>query len=363
MRLSDNVSLGDGFYEQELAGGEGFQWARSQFSVYIDDLSESAELLFRGEFKGSVGLALIKDGHGKLIGRKVLKYGDNTLLVSVTPDNLPKLSICINPVVQHPGDPRDLGLCIREISVVRHSETVRPIIYMHIPKTAGTSLYHFAKENLPSERYLRSVDMFHISGYSDSEILKCRFLSGHFDFNFVSRFLDRACIFTVLRDPVSRVLSSYAYFRSYMRGSPEYDSNVSYYARVLTIEEIFDERPDIWLPYANVMSSQIIGREVHLLEREYSRIAILEMAKANLKAFDFVGFVDRIGESEKFLATTLGVHGSSKLKYLNVSPPEAKPLFRIPGDRSVILDRNWCDIALYEWASNWFSGNSEITKN
>ncbi len=92
------------------------------------------------------------------------------------------------------------------------------IVFLHIPKTAGTSLSHLLRHKFPADsitQIYKPADCARpladqAAGIGDS--VKC--LSGHIDYG-IHQFLPRDCVyFSMVRDPVSRVLSHYRYTRS-----------------------------------------------------------------------------------------------------------------------------------------------------
>jgi hypothetical protein len=97
----------------------------------------------------------------------------------------------------------------------------RNVLFVHIQKTAGMSLYNgmakwFGNEN--SLRYPRSSSEFEqqFLRLSDAEIGRFRLLSGHFDLPFwLQRELGDRLVVSVVREPVDRILSIYRYAKSW----------------------------------------------------------------------------------------------------------------------------------------------------
>jgi hypothetical protein len=95
------------------------------------------------------------------------------------------------------------------------------VLFVHIPKTAGVSLYTamakwFGPEH--SRRYPRSTEEFkqHFLRLPDEELHRYRLISGHFDLPFwLRRDLGGRVIVALIREPVERVLSTYRYIRSW----------------------------------------------------------------------------------------------------------------------------------------------------
>ncbi len=90
----------------------------------------------------------------------------------------------------------------------------RQIVFLHIAKTAGTSIVHFFRKHLQSDSLCSHGDFLHMPPGREQrqELLKSyRFVSGHFGYDEVAALLPGAYSFTFLRDPVDRVLSLYQF--------------------------------------------------------------------------------------------------------------------------------------------------------
>lgn len=88
------------------------------------------------------------------------------------------------------------------------------LVFMHIPKTGGTSLHDILTnlvhpELICPERYntLKFFDHNYLNQYF--------FFSGHYDWESVSNIPGKKKIFTILREPKARILSLYHFWRSH----------------------------------------------------------------------------------------------------------------------------------------------------
>lgn len=95
------------------------------------------------------------------------------------------------------------------------------VLFVHIPKTAGISLYAaMAKWFGPghSLRYPRSTEEFkqHFLRLSDEELHRYRLIAGHFNLPFwLRRDLGGRVVVALVREPVERALSTYRFITSW----------------------------------------------------------------------------------------------------------------------------------------------------
>ena len=91
------------------------------------------------------------------------------------------------------------------------SPAVRPFLFIHIRKTAGTSLRGLLANRFPVGRILFQAHS--VSGPQQPG--DARFATGHVDFDYAHRFDVWPTTFTVLREPVSRCVSACDFFQSH----------------------------------------------------------------------------------------------------------------------------------------------------
>lgn len=86
------------------------------------------------------------------------------------------------------------------------------VIFLHIAKTAGTSIVHFFRQRLPARAICSHGDFLHFPAgrvQFQEKLLEYQFTSGHFGYRHIAPLLGDSYSFTFLRDPVDRVLSFY----------------------------------------------------------------------------------------------------------------------------------------------------------
>ena len=92
------------------------------------------------------------------------------------------------------------------------SKTVPRLVFLHVPRTGGTTLHHhlaahFAPHEICPERFSR------LDKYSPDQLEKWRFFSGHFNADEIRRIPGPLFIVTILRNPIERLLSNYYFWK------------------------------------------------------------------------------------------------------------------------------------------------------
>jgi len=178
----------------------------------------------------------------------------------------------------------------------RPSPTPRAdVLFVHIPKTAGISLYtamarQFGPEH--SLRYPRSTEAFkqQFLRLSDEELHRYRLISGHFDLPFwLQRDLGRRVIVALVREPIERALSTYRYTMSFT-GHPRHAM-----VRNMGIAGFVDHY---------VAETARHNRQCRSLCGSGDFLAAREMAR---KQIDLLGSVEAIAMLTKDLGERLGV--------------------------------------------------------
>lgn len=251
-------------------------------------------------------------------------------------------------------DERDRALRSLEKRAARspstpHGPDGRQICFLHIGKTAGTSLQHALFEAMGD------APIFHDSptNYdraSAVEIALNDLVIGHYAYQHVTKFRPDRFLLTFLRDPIDRVISNYYFLR---KGSPIADFSgdaIKAAAEMSLSEFIRCEDPGVRMVTENFQAKAL----AYDFRPQYQdRIVDLQVeAERNLATFDFVGVVDHYEASVAALSRALGLKLAAKK--LNVN--EARPANRqiADEDRALLDQLNAVDHALYTRARKQF---------
>lgn len=213
------------------------------------------------------------------------------------------------------------------------------IHFLHIPKCAGTTIRSLLEKNF-HEKDIYPLQRFYIEkhNYKEAPQIEHEFVAGHFplwflkekDPNFETSFL-----FTVLRDPVERVLSHARYRQKH--GSDSFFDPLSI-------------RP-------NCMCKMLTS-DPNLEGQE-----LLEDCISNLIHFDYILFQD---DPVKFEKGIKRLFKSLQFPYLDKDVPRLNPTKKNQVSEELIeklKELNSLDIALYQFAKNHFCSPKKYSPN
>jgi Galactose-3-O-sulfotransferase len=226
------------------------------------------------------------------------------------------------------------------------------LIFLHIPKTAGTTL------NRIIERQYSPFAIFTIDPHrirATTERLKrlpeerkrrLRVVRGHLPYG-IHEFLPQGATYiTLLREPVARVLSAY-YFVLRRPLNPLHRKLKRERLRIEDCLRLFPDRQ-------NLQCRFIAGVEHTAINDE----RLLEIAKENLaRSFSVVGLSERFEESLMLMARTFAWEIPF---YENCRVAKTRPEIN-PSTVEVIRDHNRLDLELYEFAKGLFQ--EKLQKN
>lgn len=205
-------------------------------------------------------------------------------------------------------------------------------IFLHIPKTGGTTL-----NTIFRNQYDRS-EFFDHESYQD-ELMKLEELtdevkqklvavSGHYYFGIHTQFTKPFNYFTILREPVDRVISAYYFLKNF----PGYER-----VQTMTLEEFVLNEPK-----AQNMQTMLVSGDLHSNPS-------LQKAKEHLRNFKVVGVTEQFNETLFLLQKEYGwihIHYSRK----NITKSRRQKSDIPPHVIELINHYNSLDIELYEYS-------------
>ena len=227
----------------------------------------------------------------------------------------------------------------------------RPVVHMHIPKTAGTAL-RTAFEQAPGGK-LRVFPHYDERKVAAANRAEWDIFSGHFGFNTAQQL--QGDIVTVLRHPVDRFVSVYYFWRNLYLKNIEVTRKTCF-TKLYTLDEFVCLRDEVLLieEFFNRMTWQIAygsSTEQRKAMRDEGKTDndILSMAVKNLETFAVVGLQSRMPDFSHAVKQRFGV--SIDLRKVNVT--EARPSVSdvSVATRQKIYEWSYLDIEIYEAAS------------
>jgi hypothetical protein len=241
----------------------------------------------------------------------------------------------------------------------RRAETFRPLVFLHIPKTAGTSMIELLARNFAAGEICRVTDI-HRPIDDLAADLECavaderRLICGHFPYDAIAGLAGQVRPFTMLRDPVDRIVSLYRFWRAQgpqAGGSPagRFACNL---ARALDLEAFMACEHPLIVSATRDEMCKALSPGLAGGERDTDPASLLAGARAALRAMPF-GLVERMPDSLRLLSHRLGLSLIEPVR-LNAAQPADTP-GPTAAQRELILRHNIADTALYQDASRLFA--------
>jgi hypothetical protein len=231
------------------------------------------------------------------------------------------------------------------------------VIFLHIPKTAGTTLHRII------ERQYRQREIFTIGGISHESIeqfrsmseerrAKYRMIKGHLGFGFHEFVPGPSAYFTILRNPIERVIS----FFYWVRRTPHhylYDFMIS---KDIGLKEYLESGANVMLDNAQVRMVSGVWYNIGFGECTEET---LEIAKRNLREeCAVVGLTERFDETLILLKRAFGWRNLHYARQ-NVTASRPRKDQLAPETLDAVVKVNRLDLALYQYATALFEEEIE----
>ncbi len=253
------------------------------------------------------------------------------------------------------------------------------IYFLHIPKTAGTSLRKVIESQFSPEEICPCSVMQELSEVVQrdaSELAAYPLIAGHLGYTVVSLLPTPPRVITMLRDPIARTISRFNYMKQHTQNSLRAPWN---HARFLdpdvSIDDFLTFEPtrrlitnfqvrnlaqdfDLTQTYIDFDGNAIAPKMNKLFAYTSTGISdedLLSKAKHRLTSFEFVGIAERFSESVELLCSTFGWSLAIDIPFLNASFPPIRLNDSLPSQTRADLQAcTSLDAELYMFAKKLF---------
>jgi Sulfotransferase family len=200
----------------------------------------------------------------------------------------------------------------------------KALVFLHIPKTGGTTLHNILAKTFPSaeicpERYPL------LRGHDKGELLKYSLFSGHYDRYNIEFLPHRLTSVTLLREPKSRIISLYRFWRAHKPEVVERDNLPGpSLARKLSLAEFLRHKDEtISYQIDNTQVRTLLGSvyvggngEYKFGVRTLSKSEAVSCAIEYLETFREVGVLEHYEESVRRICESLGLAAPLRIERL-----------------------------------------------
>lgn len=223
-----------------------------------------------------------------------------------------------------------------------------PALFLHIQKTAGTSLVNMAR------RYYGDSVVSHADycDFAPDALRKFGFISGHFGYAYARQLMEHRFSFTFLRDPVERILSFYGFCRT--REHIQYD--IYQLARDHELPDFLEQcmatpflKMQVWNNQVWQLAHGYVPPHTANVD-EFSPAELLRLAKEHLHEFSHVGFTETFAADTAPVLDALGFPPMNTLPIANVGPPRLAFADQSSEVQDLLNQLTVLDRQLYEYA-------------
>lgn len=245
------------------------------------------------------------------------------------------------------------------------------LLFLHIPKTAGTSLRRFLCNQFPAQACLLDplplgprLQGWEPLQFAGGEFDQYAFVTGHLDYDCIARYRRRPYVLTVLRNPVDRALSAYYYQRTprlavgIRSAAAQLGGDAGAFIldglervnRCRTLGEFLRAEPALArMTLGNLQTQYLAGARAVAACREHPD-RLLALAREHLRCCDAVLLAERLPETLALANPIWGEQARMTLRSDNVTPGRRPMPDHTPAELEALAELTSLDLDLYRYA-------------
>lgn len=230
------------------------------------------------------------------------------------------------------------------------------VVFLHIPKTAGSSFTKIIKGLYPSDQIYHQMESNALIEHLKSKQNQEKLYIGHYYYDVLQHFDHKPTVLTFLREPRNRMLSHYYFYKAQSEKSvallPWWDQHIVELTRQHSFAEFISlDLPEIDKAFFNLQTRHIANStDFEPPQTESERANLLALALGHLKDMEFVGVVERFEESLSLFRHQFGLQAEIQPLAVNVNKarPDDNSEVRVFDQNPVAKKRVELDMKLYE---------------
>lgn len=226
--------------------------------------------------------------------------------------HLTKLEVQIDSEGQIIGSKDRQFLFINEVM----KKPTRKFVFLHLPKTGGTSFHAYLAGQFETHEVFHALAGFDVMAAAKENYA---FYSGHLFWPAIEAIPDRV-VFTIFRDPITRILSQFHYFKSFR---PVYlvENKMEYLLQYKNLSLMDYLKGEPYIPETrnpqirHFLDADDVGKSGHILDGD----AALAKAMVRLDGLDAVGIFEHFDLTAKLICDVIGLKPPIRVDRLNVT--------------------------------------------
>ena len=202
----------------------------------------------------------------------------------------------------------------RDIKFRKEDLEQEKVVFLHLPKTGGTTLHHLLVEGWPSEEACPERHNG-LHAFTAGELAGYRVFSGHFDYASTQLIPGRKAVITMFRNPVDRLVSLYHFQKAHRVEVIERDDlHLARLANAHSMADFFGHEEVRNHPSIHNAMTRMLSERLDSLRWEaacnHSKALPepnLEQAFESLRGMRAFGLMERYEDSVKWIFTSLGL--------------------------------------------------------